>query len=285
MTVNELLMSLEIGLIYGITAIGIYLTFRIIDFPDLTCDGSFMLGAAVSSVLLKANAHYSTALLIALLSGAFSGCVTGILHTRFRVSNLLSGILVAFILYSINLRIMNGIPNITLIDLNTVFSNTAVLAILGGLSLLIAALLSYVLLTDFGLGLRSIGQNKRLAQNGGINIKTMTLVGLALSNSLIALSGALFSQHQGFADVGQGTGTIIVGLASVMIGERLLQASSLALQLLSCLLGSVLYRLLISFALHAEFLGLESQDLNLITGLMVIGIVYLSPKSPREFQC
>lgn len=281
MTINEITMSLEIGLIYGIVAIGIYLTFRMIDFPDLTCDGSFVLGAAASSILIKAGCNPFLALFVALVGGALAGFVTGIINSYFKVTDLLSGILVAFMLYSINLHVMSGVPNIALIGDATIFTNGSPIIILGLISILIVAVLSYSLTTNFGLALRSIGQNKELAKNYGINVKTMVMVGLALSNALIALGGALFSQHQGFADVGSGVGTVIVGLASVMIGERILQYRALWVQLTSCLLGSILYRIFISFALHSEVFGLETQDLNLITGIMVVAIMML----PRRRVC
>ncbi len=281
MTMNEMMMSLEMGLIYGIVAMGIYLTFRIIDFPDLTCDGSFVLGAALSSVLIKMGYNPWIGLFIALIGGSIAGLATGLFYTRLKISNLLSGILMAFMLYSINLHIMGGTPNIALIHTASLFSVLSPLALLFILSFILCTLFSYLLMTDFGLALRSIGQNTRLAKNGGINIKTMTLIGLALSNGLIAVGGALFSQHQGFADVGSGIGTVIIGLASVMIGERILPYRSIILQLASCILGSILYRLFISLALHSDILGLESQDLNLITGLMIIGIMYM----PKRRLC
>lgn len=281
MTINEIMMSLEIGLIYGIVSIGIYFTFRVLDFPDLTCDGSFVLGAAISGILVKGGYNPWLALLISIMGGSLAGFCTGILNTHFKVTELLSGILVAFMLYSINLHVMNGIPNIALIDAVTIFTGTKVPAVLSIICLILSALLSYLLMTDFGLALRTVGQNKRLAQNGGINVKTITITGLALSNGLIALGGAMFSQHQGFADVGQGVGTVIVALASVMIGERILPYRSVTIQIISCLVGSIIYRLFIGLALHSEVLGLETQDLNLITGLMVVGIMYM----PRRRSC
>lgn len=280
MSINEMIMSLEMGLIYGIIAIGIYLSFRVIDFPDLTCDGSFVLGAAVSSILIKMGYNPLFSLVMALLSGAFAGLMTGILYTHFKISNLLCGILVAFMLYSINLYIMGGIPNITLLENNALLSDNP-LWIISFIALMVSLLISYLLMTDFGLALRSIGQNKILAQNKGVNVPLMTIIGLALSNALIGLGGALFSQHQGFADVGSGIGTLIVGLASVMIGERLLPYSSILIKIVSCIVGSILYRLVISFALHSDILGFETQNLNLITGLLVIGIMAL----PRRKQC
>ena len=280
MSASELIFSLEIGLIYGVIAIGIYLTFRVIDFPDLSCDGSFVLGTAVSSMLIKAGYNPCLALLVACLAGCIAGITTGILNKYLKITNLLSGILVAFMLYSINLHVMHGIPNIALIGVQTIFSNINTIIILSLICCLVVLLFGYILSTNFGLAIRCVGQNKILAQNGGINTGTITLIVLALSNSLIALGGALFSQHQGFADVGSGIGTVIVGFASVMIGERLLTYRSIWLQLLSCLIGSILYRVFISFALHSEVLGLKSSDLNLVTGIMIIIIMSLPRRRP-----
>jgi putative ABC transport system permease protein len=282
MNVIESLMSLEMGLIYGIVAIGIYLTFRTIDFPDLTCDGSFVLGAALSSVLTKAGLNPLISILVAFVGGSLSGYVTGFLHTRFKITNLLSGILVAFMLYSINLKVMGGIPNIALIHEKTIFTNQNALLILLLISALIFAAYSYLLKTDFGLALRSIGQNKRLAMNSGVRIDHMTLIALSLSNGLIALGGALFSQHQGFCDITQGLGTVIIGLASVMIGEKILPFRSVVVAIFSCLLGSIIYRFFIAVALHSDWLGLETQDLNLVTGLMIIGVM-LMPRIRRRY--
>lgn len=277
MILDEVVIGMEIGLIYGIVAIGIFITFRIIDFSDLTCDGSFVLGTVVSGVLIKSGYNPWIATFCSLLAGCLAGLMTGIINTCFRITDLLAGILVSFMLYSINLRIMGGIPNIALIGLDTIFSHTTtILTVLFVISAMVCALLSYLFSTDFGLAIRTIGQNKRLAQNGGVNVKFMIVTGLALSNGLIAIAGALFSQHQGFADIG--SGTVIVGLASVIIGEKILSYRSIIIQIISCILGSIIYRLLIGVALHSELLGLETQDLNLITGIMVICIMYIQRK-------
>ena len=281
MSVAEIILSLEMGMIYGIVAMGIYFTFRVIDFPDLTCDGSFVLGACVSGVMIKAGYNPLLSLLIALLSGAISGVFTGILNTKLKITNLLSGILMAFMLYSINLKIMGGSPNITLMEDVTIFTNLDPLLTLGLICLLVWCLCGYTLSTDFGLALRSIGQNKRVALNGGVNVERMTILGLALGNSLIAFGGGLLSQHQGFVDVGSGVGTIIIGLASLMIGEKVFPFRSPWWGGLACIVGSVIYRLFISFALHSDTLGFETQDLNLITGLLVIGAMVL----PRRHLC
>ena len=283
MTSAELLMSLEIGLIYGIVALGIYLTFRVIDFPDLTCDGSFVLGAASSSILIQLGCSPWLALLVAFGTGIIAGGLTGLLNTKCKITALLAGILVAFMLYSINLKIMRGIPNISLLNQTTIFTNHNSIVILLILSCIIYCLYSYLLLTDFGLALRSIGQNHRLAINCGVRVSRITIIGLMLSNGTISLGGALFSQHQGFADVSQGMGTIIIGLAAVMLGEKLLPFRTLWLAVLSCFLGSILYRIFISFALHSELLGFETQDLNLITGIMMISIMLLP--NARNKKC
>jgi putative ABC transport system permease protein len=275
MTLNEIMMSLEIGLIYGIVALGIYITFRIIDFPDLTCDGSFVFGAAVSSMLIKSGYNPWFAIIAALITGCMAGIATGILYTRLKITDLLSGILISFMLYSVNLHVMGGLPNIALAQYNTIFYQTSAIGILCFIALLICLTIGYIFITDFGLAVRSIGQNKRLAQNSGVNIKMMTIIGLALSNGLIALGGALFSQSQGFVDIGSGVGTVIVGLASVMIGERILQCRSMLVQIISCIIGSVVYRMLIGLALHSDVFGMQTSDLNLITGIMVIAIMYM----------
>jgi len=165
-------------------------------------------------------------------------------------------------LYSINLKIMGGIPNIALIGRETIFTNHSAVSLLLFLTILIVLGIAYVLTTDFGLALRSIGQNKRLGMNVGVKIGSMTIIGLALSNALIALGGALFSQHQGFVDISQGFGTIIIGLAAVMIGEKILPTKSLFLIIFSSFLGSVLYRVFIAVALHSERIGIETQDLR-----------------------
>lgn len=271
----EFLTSLEIGLIYGVVAVGIFLTFRIIDFPDLTCDGSFTCGAATAAVALKAGLSPLISLLLAGSAGGIAGFTTGILHIRFRVTNLLAGILVAFMLYSINLKIMGGIPNITLMSEPTLFSDGRSLKMLILLMIAIAGLISYLLMTDFGLALRSIGYNQKLAKIMGVSVGSMTIIGLSLSNALIGLGGGLYCQHQSFCDVSLGIGTVIIGLAAVMIGEKLLPFRSLTISILACFMGSIIYRLLIAFALHSEWLGLETSDLNLLTGLAILGIMSL----------
>lgn len=277
MSILELLTSLELGLIYGITAVGIFITFRVIDFPDLTCDGSFVLGAVTSAVLLKAGYNPFIALLCASIFGGLAGIWTGILHIFCKMTNLLSGILVAFMLYAVNLKIMHGVPNIALLNVVTIFGEHGSLLTIFLVCALLWLIVSFIFVTDFGLGMISLGQNKRLAVNCGVAVSKITMIALALSNAMIGLSGALFSQHQGFADVSQGFGTIIVALAAVMIGEKLLPMRSVWVSIAACFAGSVAYRLIVAFALHSEWLGLQTQDLNLITGFLVVIIMLLPP--------
>ena len=241
----------------------------------MTCDGSFVLGAVASAVLLKAGYNSFTALLFASMLGGVAGIGTGILHVFCKMTNLLSGILVAFMLYSVNLKIMHGVPNIALINIATIFGEHNPLLILLFIGIVLWLVISFIFVTDFGLGMISLGQNKRLAVNCGVPISKITIMGLMLSNALIGLSGALFSQHQGFADVSQGFGTVIIALAAVMIGEKLLPIRSIWVAIVACFVGSIIYRLIVAFALHSEWLGLQTQDLNLITGVLVIAIMLM----------
>lgn len=282
---GELEMSLILGLIYGIVGMGIYLTFRVIDFPDLTCDGSFVLGAAISSILIKYGYNPYFALLIAIMGGMAAGSVTGILNCYFKVTDLLAGILVAFMLYSVNIHVMGGIPNISLMGATTIFPSSYFelfgysfsysLIYLAIIAIVLVGAFTWLLSTNLGLSLRAIGQNKRLCLNGGVNVKWMIILGVALGNGLIALGGALFSQQQGFGDLTSGIGTIIAGFAAVIIGEKVLPFRSIWVKLLSCIIGSIVYRVVTSIALNTEFLNLQTSDFNLIAGVLIIVIMAL----------
>lgn len=274
MTLVETLTSVELGLIYGIVAVGIYVAFKVLDYPDLTCDGSFTAGAATCASCLQSGLPISSAIVLACTVGGLSGFVTGILNRFCKISPLLSGILTAFMLYSVNLRIMKGIPNITLsLDASFLTSMPILILFSGG----ICILLSYILLTDFGLGIRCLGKNSKLAIIQGINPDFYTIIGLILSNALISLGGSLFSLHQGFADVSVGVGTIIMGIASIMVGEKILPDRPIYWDILSCIVGSIVYRIIVALSLHLEWLGLTSSDLNLVTGVLVI-LIMLMPK-------
>jgi putative ABC transport system permease protein len=275
MNAFEIINAIEIGLIYGIAAIGIFIAFRIIDFPDMTCDGSFVLGAAISAVLIKFDHNPWLALCAAAFGGALAGLATGVIHSFFKISPLLSGILVAFTLYSVNIRAMGGIPNIPLIGKLTIFSNENSALILSILALSVSAATIWLFATDFGLGARSIGQSTTVAANYGVSIRFVTIIVLMVSNALIGLSGAIFNQHQCFADVSQGVGTLIIGLAAVMIGEKLCPLRTCFAIIPACVIGSIVYRIFIGFALHSEYFGLKTHDLNLITGLLIIVVMLL----------
>jgi putative ABC transport system permease protein len=270
---TELVAAIEIGLIYGIMAMGIYLTFRTINFPDLTCDGSFTFGAVVSSVLVKSGFDPWFALVLSAVAGGLAGFFTGFLNVRLKIEDLLSGIIVAFMLYSVNLRIMSGSPNITLMGEATIFNTSDVLLKIAAIVLALTALVAYVVSTDFGLGLRSTGQNKQFASACGVNANAMVVVGLMASNALIGLCGAIFSQYQGFCDISQGTGCLVIGLASVIIGEKILASRKVFYGIVACVVGSLIYRIFIAFAINSDIFGLKTQDLNLITGLMIVGIM------------
>lgn len=274
MQLLQLTGALELGLIYGLVALAAYLTFRVINFPDLTVDGSFTLGAAVSAVLILQGANPIIATIGAFVSGSLAGTITGYLHVRWHILSLLAGILTMIALYSINLRIM-GQPNLSLLNAKTVFSySSSSLGLTIGIVGVILLALNAFLTSQFGLALRATGINPQTCRSYGIHVGNMTLFGLALSNGIVALAGALFAQTQGFTDIAMGTGTVITGLASVIIGETCLRSRNIQLILLSCLLGSVVYRLAIALALNSDLLGLRVSDLNLITALLVAVMMF-----------
>lgn len=269
--------ALEIGLIFGLVALGVLLSFRIVNFPDLTVDGSFPLGGAVAATLIVAGLDPFAATALAVLAGAAAGALTAFLNVRLKIMQLLASILVMIALYSVNLRVM-GKPNVALISEPTVFTAFAGLALpeewLKPLVLLVIVLAAKLLLDLFfaseaGLAMRATGGNPRMARAQGISTDTQTILGLALSNALVALAGALFAQSQGGADISMGVGTIVIGLAAVIIGETLLPTRYLVVTTLACVLGAVLYRFFIAAALNTEALGLQAQDLNLVTAVLV----------------
>lgn len=291
MSLIAILGALEVGLIFGLVALGVHLSFRIINFADLTVDASFPLGGAVAATLIVLGWNPFAATAIAFASGALSGWITGWLNVRLKILQLLAGILVMISLYSVNLRIM-GKPNVALISEPTVFSMLAIEGIpeyvLKPLILLVVALaaklvLDFYFASEAGLAMRATGSNPRMARSQGISTDRHTLIGLALSNGLVALAGALFAQSQGGADVSMGIGTIVIGLAAVIVGETLLPSRSLAVATLACLLGAILYRFFIALALNIDFIGLKAQDLNLVTAVLV-GLALLMPAYRQKIR-
>lgn len=273
--------AVEQGFLYGIMVVGVFLTFRVLDFPDLTVDGSLPLGAAVSAVAVTHGVHPLAALGLAMTAGFLAGTVTALLNTKLKILHLLASILTMIALYSINIRIMAG-PNVSLLGVPTVIDLLSDLGLTGYwaapllfglLATTVTALMIWFLHTELGLAVLATGDNKRMITAQGVNTHHIIIIGVGLSNALVALSGALVAQNQGAADVNMGVGTIIAGLASVIVGETLFGRGGIARGCIAALLGSIIYRVAIAFALGLKWgaLAFTPSDLNLITALLVIG--------------
>jgi putative ABC transport system permease protein len=278
------------GVLWGIMALGLYITFKVLDFADLTVDGSFALGGAVSAVLLVNGWNPFLSLLIAFLAGGISGVVTGLLHTKLEIPGILAGILTMIALYSINIRIM-GQANTPLLGVDTIMVK---LEILLGIdrtmsSLIVGVIFSVVIImilywffgTELGSVIRATGNNERMVRAQGVNTDNMKIIGLMLSNALVALSGAMVAQSQGYGDVGMGTGTIVIGLASIIIGEVIFGARfSFWYRLMSVVFGSIIYRIIIAVVLQ---LGLKSTDLKLLTAI-IVALALALPVVKKKFM-
>ena len=266
------------GLVFGLVAMGVYLTFRVLSFPDLSVDGTFPLGGAVAAVLIVSGVNPFLATLCAFASGLGAGMITGLLNTRLRLPALLAGIIVMVGLYSVNLRIMGG-ANVSLLREVTVFDKVAGLLGLGPgsievsisvavvIAIIVFLILNWFLRTEIGLALRATGDNEQMVRALGSDTNKNVLLGCAISNGLVALAGAVVAQGQGFADVGMGIGMIVMGLASVIIGEALVRPRGVARLLLAVIVGAFMYRLFITIALR---LGMAPGDLKLITAVLVV---------------
>lgn len=266
---------IEQGLIFGVMVLGVYITYKILDFPDLTVDGSFPLGAAVSGALLVKGISPLLALPASFLAGAIAGFVTGFLHVKLKITNLLSGILVMTALYSVNLRIM-GRPNIPLFNAKTVFiSGINPLLIIAIFAIVVKLLLDIFLKTEIGYIIKATGDNEQLVTSLGINKGVMKILALMISNGLVALSGSLVSQYQRFSDVSMGTGIIVMGLASVIFGEVIFRNSKFIKPTTMVLAGAILYKASVGVALE---LGFPPQDLKLINAVIVIIALQLNGK-------
>lgn len=275
LTFPAFLGSLEQGLIYAILALGVFLSFRTLNTPDLTVDGSVVTGAAASAVICSMGGHPLLGLLLAFLCGCMAGAVTALLNTKLKIQPLLAGILVMLGLYSINLRIMGSKPNVALMQSETLYKSAqAVLPenysalIVGIISLAaIIALFYFFLKTRLGFALRATGDNEEMVRAYAINSEGMKVLGLALSNGFVALAGGMLAQYQSFADVTMGTGMVVIGLASVIIGEAIFGTKSLLRRLVAVSLGAIAYRLIIAQALA---IGLPTSDLKLISAIIVV---------------
>ncbi|WP_368737531.1 ABC transporter permease [Oceanospirillum sediminis] len=269
--------AIESGLLFGLVAFGVFIAFRVLDFPDLTVDGSFPLGAAVAATLIVSGWNPWVATAMAMVAGCMAGALTAWLNVRLQIMNLLASILTMIALYSINLRIM-GKPNVALLGDETVLTPWEELDIafylISPILLTLVVLVVYFLLVRFmtsetGLAMRATGVNAKMARANGVHTGRLTIMGVALANGLVGLAGALFAQTQGTADVTMGVGTIVVGLAAVIGGEAIMSTRTIARWLFACLIGAILYRLAIAVALNTDALGLQAQDLNLITAVLV----------------
>lgn len=273
--------AIDLGLIFGLMALGVYLTFRVLDFADLTIDGSFTSGAATAATLIVAGWQPLTATLAGTAVGLVAGLVTGLLNTWGKIHPLLAGILTQIALYSINLRIM-GKANVPLLRTTTLFTplrdkgllgTWVSVGILAALLAVFVAALVWFLSTDIGLALRATGDNEGMARAQGVNTDAMTLLGLSLSNGLVALSGALFAQYQGYADIGMGIGLIVAGLASVIIGTAIINNGHIWITALAVVCGSIIYRLIIQAALTIPWF--DPNDMKLLSALIVITTLLL----------
>lgn len=290
--------AFEAGVIFAIMALGVYLSFRVLDFPDLTVDGSFVTGSSIAAVMIASGQSPLLATLCAMVGGFVAGCITGLLHTKGKINALLSGILMMTALWSINLRIMSDQANVPLLGETTLITQMSdwwkglgldkplngmlkafglgdslpgtwgIFIIMLVVVIVIKFITDWFLQTEIGLAIRATGDNKRMIRSFSANTDGLTIFGIGLSNAYVALAGALYGQYAGFSDVSMGIGMIIVGLASVIIGEALLGTKTIARTTLAVICGAVIYRIVIMLALRVEFL--KSGDLKLITAAIVV---------------
>lgn len=287
MSLLALFGALESGLIYALVALGVYISFRVLDFPDLTADGSFPLGGAVAGVAIIADVNPWLACIFGMLAGGIAGLVTAWLHVKLGILQLLSSILVMVALYAVNLRIMQA-PNLPLLGEPTIFGELVTdsngywmrCVVIGGVVIAAKFFLDWFFSTEMGLAMRATGSNLRMSQAQGIATSRSILLGMAISNGLIALAGAIFVQTQGGADISIGVGTIVIGLAAVIIGETIIPAKKMLWITLSAIVGAILYKFFIQIALSNDTLraiGFGPQDVNLVTALLVV-IALILPK-------
>ena len=285
------------GLLYSTMVLGVFITFRILDFPDLTVDGSFPLGAAISATLITAGWNPWLSVCIAFLGGLAAGAVTATIHNKLKVPNLLAGILTMTMLWSVNIRVLGNRANLSLIRKETALvqvrslaeglleSQWALLIFFLLLALLIKFALDLFFRTDLGLTLGAMGNNQQMVVSQGVNPEYLKLIGVGLSNGLVAISGAFAAQYQGFADVNLGLGIIISGLASVMIGEFILRSNRIVILTLRVILGSILFRGLMYLGrYYGYYVRLTPNDLKLITGLLIIlSLVFTKVRKTKKW--
>lgn len=308
MSLDFFIGSCAIGLIFSLVALGVYISFRLLDFPDLTADGSFPLGGAVCGLSIYLGVDPWLGLLLGFFAGAIAGMITAFLFVKLNIMQLLASIIVMIGLYSINLRILGlgayidgsspvftGTPNLSLLGLNTIFTpfmflgneNNAQFLVALCIVIIAALLLIWFLTTQKGLALRATGTNLKMAKAQGIATDRITILGMAISNGLIALGGAIFIQTMGVADTSIGTGTIVVGLASIILGESLFRPKKMTMVLFSVIVGAIIYRLFIAFVLSNDTLrsiGVDQGDTYLITAIILVLVLVLPKHLVRKWQ-
>lgn len=272
--------AISLGILWGIMSLGVYITFRVLNFADLTVDGSFTLGGAISAVMAARGINPLVAVLVAMIGGMISGLCTGLLNTKLKIPGLLASILTQIALYSINLRIM-GSPNIPLLRVPTIFTwladigfPTRWISMAVGLIFMcgVIALMYWFFGTEIGSAIRATGDNPHMIRALGVHTDTTIILGLVMGNALVALSGGLVAQQQGYGDIGMGTGAIVIGLAAIIIGEVLFTQRNFMLRLAAVIFGSIVYRIVITLVLR---FGLKSTDLKLFTAVLVALALYL----------
>lgn len=287
---NFVLSSLSEGLLWSIMAIGVYLTFRILDIADMTAEGAFPLGAAVVASQIQAGRNPWIATLLGFLAGMIAGLVSGILHTKMKIPALLTGIVTLTGLYSINIKIMGGVPNLSIGDADTIFksvmkfglSNEEAVFLISIFCLIIVCILLTILMkTQLGLVLRSTGDNIPMSEANGVNVDNMKMLGYMISNGLIALCGAMFAQNDGFSDVTSGTGTIVVGLSAVIIAEVLIHELTIGWRLLSIGVGAIVYRLII---LNIYEIPNLDQNMVRLFNAILLAIVLFAPEAQKRLR-
>jgi putative ABC transport system permease protein len=284
---------LEQGMIYSIMALGIYITYTILDFPDLTVDGSFPLGAALSAVMITKGVNPILTLVVSFAAGALAGTITGLIHVKLKVRDLLSGIIMMTALYTVNLRIA-GRANLPIYNKQTIFDNGLVSSIFKGaiapyatviiilvITICMKVLLDWYMSTKSGYLLRAVGDNETIVTSMGVDKGTIKIIGLAIANGLVTLSGSIFAQQQRYFDISMGTGTMVIGLASVIIGTSLLKKVSFFKITTSVVIGSVIYKACVAIALK---LGLPSSDLKMITAVLFLVILVIGMDRKRKVK-
>lgn len=272
---------LELGGIFAILSFGLYMSYKILNIPDLTIDGSFVLGSAISSLLTIYSKPY-LGIMFSFIGGMLAGLITGLLITKLKMMPLLAGILTMTGLYSINLRIMNEKPNISLFEYQTIFVHEQTKILVIYIIVFIVCLSLYFFLkTHLGLALRACGDNEEMVRASAIDTNQMKIIGLSIANGFVSLSGGLYAQYQSFADIQSGTGMMVIALASLIVGMSIIRKEKLIYQLIAVLFGSIFYRFLLTCAL---MIGLPSADLKLLSSLLVIFSLSLSHMTKRRIK-